>query len=223
MRIENLSNDDTQDGSPPPENGDVDLNDALAVGDADYVVAEEPKSLNKSTLVLILLVVLGGGGLYLMHLRSGPKTAVAAQTQEATQTISSFLSGGDSNIKLMEKALRDTEAVVQRFINYPNATQVPLTELQTNPFHVWVVEDDQPQSDVVNKRRKEEERLAVIKTVQMLQLQSVMSGSAQRACMINNTLYREGQVVDGFTIDKISAGAVIIRQGQYRFELRMQR
>ena len=168
-------------------------------------------------------MVLGGGGLYLMHLRSGPKSAVAAETQEATKTISSVLSGGDGNIKMMERALRETEAVVQRFANYPSTTQVPLGELHTNPFHVWIPQDDAPQTDVASKRRKEEERQAVIKRVQMLQLQSVMSGSAQRACMISNTFYREGQIVDGFTIEKISNNAVIVKQGTYRFELRMQR
>jgi hypothetical protein len=219
MRIENMNSEENENESA----GTSELTDALAAGETEFVVSEEPKSVNKSTLVLILLVVLGGGGLYLMHLRSGPKTAVAAQTQEAQQTISSFLSGGDNSIKLMEKALQDTEAVVQRFANYPNTTQVPLTSLQTNPFHVWVIEEDQPKSDVISKRRKEEERQAVIKSVQALQLQSVMSGSSQKACMINNTLFREGQTVDGFSIEKISAGSVVVRQGQYRFELRMQR
>ncbi|HRK30209.1 MAG TPA: hypothetical protein PLD59_03945 [Tepidisphaeraceae bacterium] len=218
MRIENMNNDEESESD-----GSSALTDVLSSNEAEFVVTEEPRSLNKSTLVLILLVVLGGGGLYLMHLRSGPKAVAAAETQEAAKTISSFLSGGDSNIKLMEKALRDTEAVVRRFANYPNTTQVPLNELQTNPFHVWVVEEEQPQTDVISKRRKEEERQAVIKAVQGLQLQSIMSGSAQKACMINNTLFREGQSVDGFTVEKISASSVVVRQGQYRFELRMQR
>jgi hypothetical protein len=40
--------------------------------------------------------------------------------------------------------------------------------------------------------------------------------------MINNQMLREGQIVDSFTVDKISAASVIVRSGAYRFELKMQ-
>jgi hypothetical protein len=50
-----------------------------------------------------------------------------------------------------------------------------------------------------------------------------MSGGARKSCMVNNTLYTEGQQVDGFTIEKIAPDSVIVRNGSYRFELRMQR
>jgi hypothetical protein len=203
--------------------GAGDLSEALA-GESEFVVPEEKKpSLNRSTLVLILLVVLGGGGLYFMHLRTGPKAAAAAEAQEASKTIATFLSGGDGSIKLMEKALRDTELVVKRFVEYPSTTQVPLNELRTNPFRKSADEPaDAPQTDFSAKRKKEEERLAILKAVQGLQLQSVMSGGSQRACMINNTLVKEGQTIEGFTLEKINAGAVIVKNGTYRFELRMQ-
>jgi hypothetical protein len=41
--------------------------------------------------------------------------------------------------------------------------------------------------------------------------------------MINNALYTEGQTVEGFLVEKIAPNTVIVRNGQYRFELRMQR
>jgi hypothetical protein len=40
--------------------------------------------------------------------------------------------------------------------------------------------------------------------------------------MINNTLYLEGQTVEGFLIERITPASVIVRQETYRFELRMQ-
>ncbi|MCS7032629.1 MAG: general secretion pathway protein GspB [Phycisphaerae bacterium] len=201
-----------------------DLNAVLADGHSEFISADEHKPpLNRSTLVLILLVVLGGGGLYTMHLRTGPKPAVAGETQEASKTINSFLSGGDGSIRLMEKALRETEQVVKRFLEYPSTTQVPLTELRTNPFRKQSEQPaSAPTSDLAAKRRREEERQAILKAVQGLQLQSVMSGGSQRACMINNTLVKEGQTVEGFTLEKIASDAVIVRNGPYRFELRMQ-
>ena len=41
--------------------------------------------------------------------------------------------------------------------------------------------------------------------------------------MINNALYTEGQQIDAFTIEKISANGVIVRSGIYRFNVPMQR
>ena len=63
----------------------------------------------------------------------------------------------------------------------------------------------------------------MLKAVQGLQLQTVMSGEVRKACMINNTLYQEGQQVEGFTIEKISPGGVVVKNGPYRFELKMQK
>jgi hypothetical protein len=56
-----------------------------------------------------------------------------------------------------------------------------------------------------------------------LQLQSIVHSGSRKACMINNTLYAEGQQVDQFTIEKIEASRVIVKSGAYRFELKMQR
>lgn len=233
MRIHNDGNDDQLDADAA-EGGDsgtsdsstgADLSAALAGdGSNEFYVAEDRPAASKSWLVLVLLVALGGGGLYLMHLKTGPKAATAAvESQQAKKTINSFLEGGESNIKLMEQALRETERVVRRFVDYPNANQVPLADLRTNPFRLVLQRDPVNTSEIANRKRKEEERQAVIRAVQTLRLQSVMSGAANRSCMINNTLYREGQTVEGFTVEKIGAGSVIVRQGAYRFELRMQR
>ena len=34
----------------------------------------------------------------------------------------------------MEETLRNTEKVVDQFNNYPSVKQIPLSDLQTNPF-----------------------------------------------------------------------------------------
>src|SRR2546426_863445 len=59
------------------------------------------------------------------------------------------------------------------------------------------------------------------KAVQTLQLQTVVIRANRKACMINNTMYQEGESVESFTIEKISPSAVIVRSGVYRFELKM--
>jgi hypothetical protein len=55
-----------------------------------------------------------------------------------------------------------------------------------------------------------------------LHLQSIVRGGKYRACMINNTLYQEGQQVGMFTVQQVSTGTVVLECGKYRFELKMQ-
>jgi hypothetical protein len=61
-----------------------------------------------------------------------------------------------------------------------------------------------------------------LKAVQELQLQSIMFSDNRKACMINNSLYREGQQVGDFSIEKISPQSVVVEMNKLRFELKMQ-
>lgn len=204
------------------------LTEQLSETDASFVATETPRNVNKTTLVLLLVAAVGGAGLYFMHLRSGPKSAAAAaaQSAQAGQAIKQFLNDGKTNIKAMEDLLKNTEKVVQKFLAYPQVTQVPLSELQTNPFRMSQgAKEGEPASptSAAEQKRREEERQAIIKSVQSLQLQTVLVSNDRKSCMINNTLYKEGQTIDGFTIEAIRPGSVIVRNGQYRFEIKMQR
>jgi hypothetical protein len=208
--------------------GAGDLTDALAQPDGEVIVAEERKPLNRSTIVTFVVLVIGAGGVWYMYQRTGPGKAAAAdkETVAAKATINNFLSGGSENIKLMESMLRNTQKVVQQFLNYPSMTQVPLSDLRTNPFRVRAEStpgDDAALSEAAAKKKREEERLAALKAVQNLQLQSIMFGDSRRACMVNGVMYTEGQTVDGFAIEKINQASVVVKNGPYRFELRMQR
>lgn len=210
-----------------PQSGDLSTGEGgeLLNGEQEVYSAEPAKPrINQSTLVLIALVALGGGGLYLMHLKSGPKAAAAAEVQQASAAITSFLSDGTKNIGQMRQMLRDTEKVVDLFEKYPANTQVPIEKLRTNPFRVAAPSQAAGEpSDATLQRRREAERQLALAAVQKLQLQSVIHSDSQKACMVNNTMVREGQTVEGFVIERINSNAVIVRKGSYRFELRMQR
>jgi hypothetical protein len=198
-------------------------------GDENMIVAEPKRPMSRGTMIIFAILVIGGGGLYFMYRQSGPKSAGAAVVAEnsdtAKKTISTFLSGGDVSVRSMEKLLRNTEKVVQQFVKYPSVTQVPLGDLRTNPFrqHALTAKSEEPTSEAMAKKQREEQRLANLKAVQMLQVQSIMCSETRKACMINNTLYREGGQVDNFIIEKISPSSVIVKNGLDRFELRMQR
>jgi len=203
-----------------------DLTSALAGGETDFITADAPKpALNQGLLYLLVLVTIGGGGTYLMYKRQGPSSAAAAsvQTVQAQQTINNFLTSGPNGIKTMEAMLQNTEKIVQRFLEYPSVPQVPLADLQTNPFRFSKPDANAKPDEDALRKKKEEERTAANRASQELRLQSIICSSSRKACMINNSLYLEGQQVDQFTVEKITPSGVIVRSGNYGFELRMQK
>ena len=165
-----------------------------------------------------------GAALYYMHVRSGPAAASAASNETANATIDQFLNGGESSVLQMQRMLRDTEKVIQQFLKYPTVPQVPLKDLQQNPFRQTAAKTgNENVSESEAKRRKEEERQQIVKAVQSLQLQSILHSTGHNACMINNTMYQEGEQVDGFILEKINPNSVVVKSGSYRFELKMSK
>jgi hypothetical protein len=192
-------------------------------GDSAFVVTQEKEPLSKGTVAMFILLVVAGAGTYFMYVRAGTESASAASDIKAQQVIKQFMTEREKNPDAMKKMLLETEEKVRWFRSYPGENQRPLT---ANPFRMTPLEDagKEPRPDDERlKKQREEERIAVLKSVNALQLQSVMHSDVRKSCMINNSLYLEGQQVEGFTIEKISPDAVIVRNGSYRFELRMQR
>jgi hypothetical protein len=220
-------NDDAPSNDSPQASPGDDLASALGNGETAFVTgAEEKKPINRTLLAIAGAMILGGGALYYAHVRQGPAAASAApvmSTADAKKRISQFLDNGNGNVKVMEQMLHNTEKVVQQFAKYPSVTQVPLGELKTNPFRQSSATPKDESTDPDLKKKLEAQRQAALKNVQNLQLQSVMKGEQRSTCMINNTLYREGQTVDDFFIEKINPNSVVVRSNEYRFELRMQK
>jgi hypothetical protein len=220
-----MSNEETdvQDAELVEDGPGVDAGDA---SDSAFVIEEEKKPLSKGTVAMFLILSAAAVGTYFMYVRTGPSSASAAVNPQAQQVIKQFMSDKDKNLVTMQKMLRETESVVQQFLNYPSMTQVPLKDLKSNPFRVGSAEPGAPVANIdeaKEKKKREEERQAALRAVQGLQLQSVMVTGKRAACMINNTMYTEGQQIDAFTIEKIAPNAVVVRNDVYRFELRMQR
>jgi hypothetical protein len=205
--------------------GDEDTYQDEAGVDSAFVVSGEKQPLSKGTVAMFVILAIAGCGTYFMYVRSGTQKASAAADPKATAVIKQFMTERDKNAVAMKKMLTDTEAVVRQFLNY-RVQQIPLSGLAANPFRTTPAnpEDGAPRLDEeAQKRKREEERVAILKAVGTLQLQSVMRSDSRKSCMINNALYTEGQTVESFLVEKISPNSVIVRNGPYRFELRMQR
>ena len=216
-------NDDQSQDSSEESAPNFNTDDGGDAGDSAFITSEEKQPLSKASVAMFILLTLAGAGTYFMYVRTGPQSASAAEDIKAQQVIKQFMSERQKNPNAMKLMLKETEEKVRWFRNYPGDNQKPLT---ANPFRMTPLADAgtpiAPDNER-DKRAREEERIAVLKAVNGLQLQSVMHSDARKSCMINNTLYLEGQQVEDFTIEKISPNAVIVRKASYRFELKMQR
>src|SRR5688500_4749208 len=135
---------------------------------SEFIATEEKKPrVSQSTLMMFGVVALSAVGVWVMYQRVGPGKAIAAPSKEsveAKKTITTFLDGGSDNIRNMESLLRNTEKVVQQFLAYPSMTQVPLSDLRANPFRLRPERpENAPQSDAAERRKREEERVAMLK------------------------------------------------------------
>ena len=124
----------------------------------------------------------------------------------------------------MKQTLKETEKIVKQFRSYPGKTQIPVESLHSNPFRELAPKTDDTGAVVNNHDAEKAEELhkQAIAAVADLHLQSIVRGSKVRACMVNNTLYKEGQQIGILKVEQVTANSVIVSSGQYRFEVKMK-
>lgn len=213
----------------PEDDGTSLSNDLADPTEAVFVSAESSPARNTG-IMLGTLVIIGAAIIGFMRMRSGPAAATASPPEavSAHATISQFLAGG-RGAKATADLLSNTEKLRQAFLNYPTMAQVSLEELRTNPF-LFCKSAAKNDDELLKKKEaeelrkgKEQEKQAVMAALGQLKLQSIIHSGATRTCMISSKACMEGQEVDGFVIEKISPGGVIVKKAGYRFELRMQK
>lgn len=219
-------------GADGTEAGADDLN-ALQGGGEMAFVAETKQPMNKGTLIVVGLLIACGAATYFMYVKSGPDQAVAQTDPSADALVKGFLDGSGKNVQQMETMLKSTEKVVQQFRSDASRTQVPLSNLATNPF---MKEKPKPREDRALLEKAEQLRLMAAQAteaVRELRLQTIIHRDPKKAtCMINNTLYRKGQritVADGkvtFTIEEVRPDGVTVSapggEQPLKFELKMK-
>lgn len=216
----NFSSDSTE-----SESGNS-LANALQGGEeTEFVTSVPAKQVSHGAIVMGLVLLACGAGTYFMYMRSGPRSAASEpEAAAAANTINQFLSSGSDNVREMKDLLASTERVVQKFLAYPGRAQIPVDKLQTNPFQLLLPkppEQAAKQEDEDAAKRLEKARKVMLAEAQKLQLQSIIHGR-RKGALINNSLYTEGQEVDGFKVDAINPRSVIVSHDEMKFELTMQ-
>lgn len=223
--------DDTEDSTADPSgNIGVAISGSSPMGGEDFLTDGGGKKPANMPLIIALVVALLGGGGYLAY-KNGPKAAAAATgtpaagtTAEAKKTINEFLSGGAKDLVAMEQMLRNTEKVVQQFLAYPSMTQVPLSELHTNPFRFAPPPEQQSSADE-QKQARAKLRAKAIQSAQSLRIESIVIGKTGTggSAIINGKSVKAGNEVDGFIVEEVRQGSVVIRDNNFRFELKLSR
>ncbi len=179
---------------------------------------ETKRRVTRGTVILGVLIVAAVGGLALMHFRAGPSTAQASS--DAANTINSFLGDGKKNLATMQQALHDTDKLVNDFQNFPAAAQVPLEDLQRNPFSDGKSVATPGEQVVESDRQIKLEQ--ALKRVSTLKVQSIMFGEVTRSCMVDGRFRAEGDSFDDYTVERINPASVIVRTNGFRFEIKVK-
>lgn len=215
------------------DQGDAGGDDLASVLSPMSEEARAAAKTKRNNVILAALVLVGVGvGLKQFLPTTGAKAATAASVPGATApgavrsakptAVEQFLSAGAGDMKAARELMRHTEQVVQTFKTYPSVNQVPLEALKVNPFQQHAGAKGAETGDEI-KARKALERAEAMAAAQTLQLQSVLHSKIAPACLMNNTLLRERQAVNGFVVERINTKSVIVHRGIYRFEVRLLR
>ncbi len=190
---------------PPTEVGTRDVN-APDGADAQgfLTVATSKKDVRRSTMIVVILVVVGLLGLLFMIHKTKPKTASAKQAQEEQAKIEKAI--GQLTGASTEMVGRMDE-IVDKFYQFSDVLQVKVNELSKDPFQtegnsdslqgtVVVTQDSQAQSGLMRQRAGS------------LKLLSVMRSDDGNSCMINDEILRQGDRIEDFTVARIASNSV---------------
>ena len=179
----------------------------------------------QGNLLPAALFLAGIGMVCLLHMRSGPAIAMAGQSESETNVTSALMQikTDAAGAKSYDKAM----AVVDTFYYQTAQRQIPPDQLEGNPFEFRVRRDMQSQP-VLSTASKSEEPSAdnlrlseAMAAVKKLQLQSVLKSSNGATAMISNNLLTEGQVIQSWTVTKISPREVTLTWKDQTYQLKM--
>lgn len=178
------------------------------------------------SLVLVGLFLAGIAGLYVLSLSSGPASASASDDEKLAEA------RVDSVLLEFEKPAGSTRTpaglkMVERFYHDSRSRQIPLRDLQTNPFIfkpplnvrkiiVQPKKKTEPKKPTVSVEWQEAAAAA-----ERMQLQSILSGKYRKVAMISNNLLTEGQQIDGWIVVEIRRRSVALKWKDRTFVLRM--
>jgi hypothetical protein len=187
--------------------------------------------LNQSTLLILLVFAVAGGSIYAMRMRqsdigANPVNRTAeARVADALAKLSQpqAMDPADPLQPPNLNKLLDLNAIVDWFASDHTDRQVPLENLQKNPFVVVVMPVAPQDPKVITPQidKQNDERLQQLKLeFGDLKLQSIVNGSRPIA-VINGVFVQQGQKIGSFMVRSISGVSVELESQGKTFTLQM--
>ena len=198
--------------------------DATSTTQNAAVPKRHRRGVDRMTVGVGMLVALASGGLYYMHARTAAAVAMVSHADAEAATVDAMLAGGRAGLTSLARDVEETRATIERFTRRDNAALAVARGEGRDPFTFRSLETDAavPLTSTNNASR-EAAKAQALAAAQRLQLQSIMYGTTRRSCLVDGKLYFEGQPLGEFTLSRISADAVILQSGEFRFELRLRK
>jgi len=189
--------------------------DAAAKGDTDMLknnqgleyltVAGQGRSARKSTILVIVLFVVGLLCLLYMIRKVQPQAASAApvDTEETQIEVAiSRLTGVSSEM------LSRMDQIVKKFYEFSSVLQVRVNELVKNPFEVEMflnslearANDERQNLEIDDELLRQQQLRQQVKSLQLL---CIMQSDRGNCCMIDDRILHEGDSIRGFRIREI--------------------
>lgn len=179
---------------------------------------------SRGSLLVVLVAVVAGAGLYLMRATQGDLKAsaqsrtVEAKVEEALAKLTGKGGGAGGAGGSLSLLFKDTEAILSRFQHDPAQRQVPVEFLKKDPFvEVGVLSGEREETAAMDAAKRSRLR----REVQGLRLETVMQG-ARPLAIINGEIVGVGQKIGSFTVCGISGLAVELEAEGQRFTLSME-
>jgi len=209
--------------------------------DADLDSFGPPKSLgariNQGTLMMIVLLLVAGGGIYAMRVtrsdvsKNDASAAIEAKIEQALAKLTKPEALRDDDPLLrrnIRQLFQDTDAVVSMFSVDNIEQQVPIEFVKKNPFKLHTQAKATTalagDSDSLQAQREREKLVRNLKReFSTLTIQSIMIGRVPLA-MINNEICRVGDTVGSFKVVAIRTEGLAVDLSAYgmAFQLKLE-
>lgn len=173
--------------------------------------AANSKSLRKSTILVAVLVAIGLAGLgYMIH-QSQPQAASGQTSTDEENKIENAISRLTG---VSSEMVSRMDEIVDKFYEFSDVFQVGVGELAKNPFEAEVVAGTMDEE--VLTEQDDSVRAALLRQARLkrqagaLKLLSVMRSEEGNACMINDRILHQGDIIEGFKITQIGADSVVL-------------
>ncbi len=219
--------DSFQDG---PAGGDGLSEDQLAAIDGGSFGSSSEGS--KRNFVLFgALIAIVGGTLWAMRMagniqeNTGANPQAEREVEAALKRLTSKAGAEGVTKSSAGDMFRDTKDVVKMFDNDPTRNQIPLEEVQKNPFELYGDASSKKKGSVKQVSDTEKERMLfkqkMEKELRTYTIQTILQGTPS-AAIINGKVYREGDKLGSFVIDAIGAKEIRLVAKRIAFKLKMK-